>query len=120
MTAQLDKRPAAIRMVLPFAFRHWLQQPVTAAIAIGGFLTATVADLFMPLFSGHLVDAMTAGAADPAARRAAYIAFGAIVGLGLASTILRLIGFQAIVPFTAADDVGRVARRVHARAALLD
>src|SRR5207248_3031809 len=70
------------------------------AHAAGGLLGATVADLFMPVFSGHLVDAMTSGASDPAARRAAFVAFGAIVALGLASMILRLIGLQAIVPFT--------------------
>jgi ATP-binding cassette subfamily B protein len=100
MTAQLNKRPAAIRVVLPFVFRHWLDQPVTAATIAAGLLGATVADLFMPVFSGHLVDAMTSGASDPAARRAAFAAFGAIVALGLASMILRLIGLQAIVPFT--------------------
>jgi hypothetical protein len=100
MTASRDNRPTAIRMVLPFVFRHWLEQPVGAAVVAGGLLGATVADLFMPLFSGHLVDAMTSGAADPAARRAAIEAFGAIVGLGLVAMILRLIGLQAIVPFT--------------------
>ena len=100
MTASVNKRPAAIRVVLPFVFRHWLNQPVGAAAAASGLLGATVADLFMPVFSGHLVDAMTSGASDPAARRAAFVAFGAIVALGLASMILRLIGLQAIVPFT--------------------
>ena len=40
------------------------------------------------------------GASDPAARRAAFDAFGGIVALGLLSMILRLIGLQAIVPFT--------------------
>ena len=59
MTAFVNKRPAAIRVVLPFVFRHWLNQPVGAAAAAGGLLGATVADLFMPVFSGHLVDAMT-------------------------------------------------------------
>ncbi len=54
----------------------------------------------MPLFSGHLVDALTQGASDPAARRAAMIAFGGIVALGALSMVLRLIGLQAIVPFT--------------------
>jgi ATP-binding cassette subfamily B protein len=98
--AQLNQRPAAIRVVLPFVFRHWLQQPVGAAIVASGLLGATVADLFMPLFSGHLVDAMTLGASDPAARRAALAAFAAIVALGLASMTLRLVGLQAIVPFT--------------------
>jgi ATP-binding cassette subfamily B protein len=100
MTPQLNKRPAAIRVVLPFVFRHWLNQPAAGATVAAGLLGATVADLFMPVFSGHLVDAMTSGASDPAARRAAIAAFGAIVALGLASMILRLIGLQAIVPFT--------------------
>jgi ATP-binding cassette subfamily B protein len=100
MTAQLDNRPAAIRVVLPFVFRHWLDQPAGAAMVAGGLLGATAADLFMPVFSGHLVDAMTSGASDPAARRAAFTAFGAIVALGLLSMILRLIGLNAIVPFT--------------------
>src|SRR3954470_14755185 len=100
MTAFVNKRPAAIRVVLPFVFRHWLNQPVGAAAAAGGLLGATVADLFMPVFSRHLVDAMTSGSADLAARRAAFNAFAAIVALGLASVILRLIGLRAIVPFT--------------------
>src|SRR5216684_1999781 len=100
MTAEVNKRPAAIRVVIPFVFRHWLNQPATAATVAGGLLGATVADLFMPLFSGHLVDAVTLGASDPAARRAAFTAFGAIVALGLASMTLRLVGLHAIVPFT--------------------
>jgi ATP-binding cassette subfamily B protein len=100
MTARPDKRPAAIRVVLPFMFRHWLRQPVVAAAVVAGLLGATVADLFMPVFSGRLVDAMTSGASDPAARQAALTAFIAIVSLGLVSMILRLAGLQAIVPFT--------------------
>jgi len=100
MTVSVDKRPAAIRVVIPFVFRHWLKQPRLALTVSGGMLGATIADLFMPLFSGHLVDALTLGAADPAARRTALVAFAAIVALGLCAMILRLIGLQAIVPFT--------------------
>jgi ATP-binding cassette subfamily B protein len=100
MTDQTSKRAPAIRVVLPFVFRHWLGQPARAATVAGGLLGATVADLFMPLFSGHLVDAVTAGAAASDARRAAFTAFGAIVLLGFCSMILRLVGLQAIVPFT--------------------
>jgi hypothetical protein len=59
MTVQTDKRPAAIRVVIPFVFRHWLQQPGRAAVVTGGLLGATAADLFMPIFSGRLVDALT-------------------------------------------------------------
>jgi ATP-binding cassette subfamily B protein len=100
MTAHLQKRPAAIRVVIPFVFRHWLRQPLVTTIVAGGFLGATVADLFMPLFSGHLIDALTQGASDSAARRAAWTAFAAIVVLGALSMALRLTGLQAIVPFT--------------------
>jgi ATP-binding cassette subfamily B protein len=100
MTAAIEKEPAAIRVVIPFVFRHWLNQPALAVTIAGGLLGATVADLFMPLFSGHLVDALTRGAADTAASRDAWWAFGAIVSLGLASMILRFVGIWAIVPFT--------------------
>jgi ATP-binding cassette, subfamily B, bacterial len=111
MTVQVDRRRAAIGVVLPFVFRHWLEQPGKAAIVTAGFLGATVADLFMPVFSGHLVDAMTIGAQDGAARHAAYAAFGAIVALGLASMLLRMAGLRVIIPFTLAimSDVAREA-----------
>ena len=44
MTAQTKPRPTAIRVVLPFVFRHWLNQPVRAMIVAGGLFGATVAD----------------------------------------------------------------------------
>jgi len=100
MTFDIKKRPAAIRVVMPFVFRHWFNQPLATLTVAGGLLGATVADLFMPVFSGHLVDALTRGPADADARRAALMAFGAIVALGLTSIALRMIGLRAIVPFT--------------------
>ncbi|WP_262047088.1 ABC transporter ATP-binding protein [Bradyrhizobium sp. Bra78] len=99
MTA-LSKKPAAIRVVLPFVFRHWLKQPGPTLAVVGSLIGATAADLFMPLFSGHLIDALTRGPSNPDARHAALVAFGAIVALGAASMVLRLAGLQAIVPFT--------------------
>jgi ATP-binding cassette subfamily B protein len=99
MTA-LSKKPAAIRVVLPFVFRHWLKQPGRMLVIVVSLLGATAADLFMPVFSGRLIDALTRGPSDPDARHAALVAFGAIVALGAASMVLRLTGLQAIVPFT--------------------
>ncbi|KRP86951.1 multidrug ABC transporter ATP-binding protein, partial [Bradyrhizobium yuanmingense] len=92
--------PAAFREVIPFVSQHWLKQPVRLTLVFASFLGASVADLFMPVYSGHLVDALTAGPYDLAARHTALIAFGGIVALGLVSFILRLTGLQAIVPFT--------------------
>jgi ATP-binding cassette, subfamily B, bacterial len=97
---RLSRKPAAIRVVLPFVFRHWLKQPGRALTVAGGLLGATMADLFMPVFSGRLVDALTHGPDDGAARHAALVAFGAIVALGFTSMVLRLTGLQVIVPFT--------------------
>src|SRR5579871_4706503 len=98
MTASTQK-PAAIRVVMPYVFRHWLKQPVLTSTVAFGLLGATVADLFMPVYSGHLVDALTRGAADMSARHDAIRAFTAIVALGFSSIVLRMIGLQAIVPF---------------------
>jgi ATP-binding cassette subfamily B protein len=114
MTDKTSKRPPAIRTVLPFVFRHWFEQPRRAAVVAGGLLGATVADLFMPVFSGKLVDAITLGASDGGARQAAWIAFGAIVALGFGSMILRFIGLQAIVPFTL-QLMSQIARNAFAR-----
>jgi ATP-binding cassette subfamily B protein len=94
------KKPTAMVVVLPFVFRHWLNQPWMTLATGGGMLGATVADLFMPLFSGRLVDAVTAGASDLAARQAAFVAFAVIVALGVGSMLMRLFGLNAIVPFT--------------------
>ncbi|WP_315778796.1 ABC transporter ATP-binding protein [Bradyrhizobium sp. SZCCHNPS1003] len=95
-----DKRPAAIRVVIPFVTRHWLKQPRMALGIACALLGATAADLFMPLFSGRLVDALTLGPGNADARHSALVAFAAIVGLGFASIVLRLSGLQLIVPFT--------------------
>ncbi|WP_271519516.1 ABC transporter ATP-binding protein [Bradyrhizobium sp. CCBAU 53380] len=100
MISQDDKRPAALGLVLPFALEHWLKQPVRATVVLVGFLGATIADLFMPVYSGRLVDALTSVPSDQAARHAALIAFAVTLALGLLSVILRFTGLQAIVPFT--------------------
>ena len=120
MTSLKDKRPAAIRVVIPFVFRHWLQQPGRAAIVTGGLLGATAADLFMPIFSGRLVDALTSGAVRSGG------ASGGVHGLrrhrGARAAVDdpapdRPAGDRAV---HAEDHVRRVARRLRARAALLD
>lgn len=85
---------------MPFVFQRWLKQPLRLMMVLIGFLGAPIADLFMPVYSGHLVDALTAGPYDLAARHAALVAFGGIVVFGFVSLILRFVGLTAIVPFT--------------------
>ena len=104
-------KPAAIRVALPFAFRHWRTYRGLAAFIVTLLLGATVADLFMPLFAGRLVDAVTQGAASEAARQDALFAFLGIVALGVGSMVMRYFGLQAIVPFTLSimSDIAREA-----------
>ena len=120
MTRDANKRPAAIRVVIPFVFRHWLNQPAMALTVAGGLLGATVADLFMPVFSGHLVDALTSGAAEPG--RAPCRIHGVRRHRRARPAVDhaahdRAAGDRAV---HAADHVRRRARRLHAGAALLD
>jgi len=63
------KNKSAMRDVLAFLFRHWRREwPVVAGTALS-MAAATLADLFMPVFSGKLVDAI---ASPLHARQAAW------------------------------------------------
>jgi ATP-binding cassette subfamily B protein len=99
MTELLKKRPLAIRTVLPFVFIHWMRQPwMCSGIAVS-MLGATMADIFMPLFAGRLVDAVTTGISD-ASRHVAFVAFGSIIALGVVHLMMRQCAFSGIIPFT--------------------
>jgi ATP-binding cassette subfamily B protein len=99
MTELFKRRPIAIRTVLPFVFTHWMRQPRLVAAIAASMLGATMADIFMPLFAGHLVDAVTRGVSD-GSRRAAFTAFGSIIALGLVHLAMRQLAFSSIIPFT--------------------
>ena len=93
MIEKRKERPTAIRTVLPFAFRHWRNQPWLGSGLALAMVGATVSDLFMPLFAGKLVDAITLGQTDfEAAKSGALFAFGAIIALGLVQIACRHFG----------------------------
>lgn len=101
MINRRKERPTAIRTVLPFVFRHWRNQPWLGSGLAIAMVGATVSDLFMPVFAGRLVDAITLGATDfEAAKTAAIQAFACIIALGLVQITCRHFGLWAIVPFT--------------------
>ncbi|WP_454886548.1 ABC transporter ATP-binding protein [Sphingomonas oryzagri] len=88
---------AILRTVLAFTFHHWRRRWwLAAAVAIGQSL-ATVTEIFVPLFVGHLVDALGRGAAG---HNAAFDAFAAIIALGAAMVVLRHLSWWAIVPLS--------------------
>src|SRR3954471_2791357 len=116
MTSQSDKPDSrsALRIVLRFAWRHWRRRKGRAALVCAAMSLATLTEIFVPVFAGRLIDALSLGAAG---REAATEAFLAIVGLGIAMVALRHIAWSSVVPLTlsimreiAADAFHRVQR----------
>ena len=73
----------AMRDVLSFLFRHWRREAwLVAGIALS-MMTATIADLFMPVFAGHMVDAVALHAGTHRqALQAALWALATMLALG--------------------------------------
>ncbi|WP_112663759.1 ABC transporter ATP-binding protein [Microvirga flavescens] len=86
------------RAVLAFMFRHWRGYPGYVATISLAMMASTLADVFMPLFAGRLVDAIANGGADrEAALHAALVAFAAMTALGLGMVTVRHIAFNTII-----------------------
>jgi ATP-binding cassette subfamily B protein len=52
------KNPNVMRDVLTFVFRHWRRQKALVGGVAAAMAIATIADLFMPVFAGRMVDAV--------------------------------------------------------------
>ncbi len=86
--------------VLAFLMRHWRREAwCVAGIAIS-MTVATAADLMLPIYSGHLVDAVANGGARLTALRAAGYAIAAMAGLGAVLAAARYLAFLGIVRLT--------------------
>jgi ATP-binding cassette subfamily B protein len=90
-----------IAEVLVFLFRHWKRE-WTTVFTVGFFMIiATAADLFMPVYSGRLVDIIVrSGPAREQSFHDALMAVGGIVILGAVLICGRQIGFHGICRLT--------------------
>lgn len=95
---KLDFRADAYRNVLGFTFRRWSGRPALIAVICVLVIASTLAEVMVPVFSGQIVDAI-AGAETSAAAEAVR-AFAMVVGLGLASVVLRWFIFQGVIRLT--------------------
>jgi ATP-binding cassette subfamily B protein len=104
MSGTVEQKSAGsnvVREVLAFLFRHWRREAWCAAGVAAGMAVATGADLLMPIYSGHLVDAVArGGAGKQEALRAALYAIGAMAGLGAVLALARYLAFLGIVRLT--------------------
>jgi ATP-binding cassette, subfamily B, bacterial len=112
---QETKSGDATRDVLRFTFRHWREEPRYVVLIVATMMASTLADVFMPVFAGRLVDAIAAGGTDRrVALHAALIAFGFMTGLGLVTIVMRHLAFYGIVELTLRV-MSRVAQDAFAR-----
>lgn len=87
--------------VLAYAAGHWSRRKLMVARVAGAILLATLADVFIPFFSGRLVDALLlADTAREVALANALQAFGIMVGLGAAMVTLRHYGWLGVIPLS--------------------
>jgi len=86
-----------LRIVLAFTFRHWARRKrLAGGIALATCLS-TLTEVFVPLFAGHLVDALAGG---PSNVGLALEAFAAMAALGLIMIVLRHLAWWGVVPLT--------------------
>jgi ATP-binding cassette subfamily B protein len=107
-----------IAEVLAFLFRHWRRQWKMALGIAACMAGATVADLFLPVFSGRLIDAITRQ--GPRRQQAFHDALNAVAIMAALGAVLiagRYLAFKGICRFTtqlmariAADAFWRVQR----------
>jgi ATP-binding cassette subfamily B protein len=112
-----------IAEVLAFLYRHWRREPGTVLIIAGSMIAATVADLFLPVFSGRLIDVIAQSRVTPQAAtrtQSFHDALAAVAAMTVLGALLiggRHIAFKGICRLTvkimsrvAADAFWRVQR----------
>jgi ATP-binding cassette subfamily B protein len=104
--------------VLGFLLRQWMQHGLLATSVAVSMVGATLTDVFLPVYAGNLVTAISNAASHrEAALRGAEFAICIMAALGLIQTLLRYVVFRNIVTLTlhniretAADAFWRVQR----------
>jgi ATP-binding cassette subfamily B protein len=96
--------------VLAFLFRRWAEHKTLVGMTAGAMVGATLTDVFLPVFAGNLVTAVSGGR-NGAALHAAVFALVLMAGLGVTQTALRYCVFRLIVKLTLQNmtDVARAA-----------
>jgi ATP-binding cassette subfamily B protein len=89
-----------VRDVLAFLMRHWRREAWCVAGIAASMTIATGADLLLPVYSGHLVDAIARGGARLTALRAAEYSIAAMAALGAVLAGARYLAFLGIVRLT--------------------
>jgi ATP-binding cassette, subfamily B, bacterial len=91
----------SMRQVFAFLFRHWRREAAMVGGVALSMTIATAADLFLPVFSGRLVDAIVPhGAAREQALHTALEAIAVMAGLGVVLVAARYAAMVGITRLT--------------------
>jgi ATP-binding cassette, subfamily B, bacterial len=102
VTADRNRRAEPFRVVLAFLWSQWRRYPQLLAVILVGMMSATIADVLVPLFAGELVDALAD--ADATGRDAAFSsalrALAILALLGLVVLGGRIVGILGLIALT--------------------
>ena len=99
MTVTRHQDAGAYRAVLVFLARQWRRRLCLTVGVVAAITGSTLADVFLPLYAGRLVDALS-GSDRVAARSDALVAFAAMAALGLVTLALRHLAWSLVVPLS--------------------
>ncbi|MFG1357641.1 ABC transporter ATP-binding protein [Xanthobacter pseudotagetidis] len=94
------KRGVPTRAVFAFLWRHWRRRPALIGATGLTVLVSTLAEVFVPVYAGRLVEAVASGGDRSAAYAAAMDAFLAMLALGAVMVVARHLSFVALVRLT--------------------
>ena len=86
--------------VLKFLLRQWSDHKLLVAGIALSMIGATLTDVFLPIYAGNLVTAVSIHAHRSVALHGAGVAIGIMAALGLTQTVLRYVVFRKIVTLT--------------------
>lgn len=90
--------------VLVFLFRQWAKHRWLVAGTAGAMVAATMTDVFLPIYAGNLVTAVSVnGGSKAQAVHGAMTALAVMAVLGISQTVLRYGVFRGIVRLTLAN-----------------
>jgi ATP-binding cassette subfamily B protein len=96
--------------VFRFLLRHWAAHLWLVGLTAGAMILATLTDVFLPVYAGNLVTAVSLAGSDRAtALHKALLALAIMAALGIAQTVLRYGVFRGIVRLTL-ENMREVAR----------
>ncbi|MGJ3232131.1 MAG: ABC transporter ATP-binding protein [Oceanicaulis sp.] len=88
--------------VLAFLARQWRRRPVSFCFIVAFTGVATLADIFVPVAAGALIDAISGPNADRDGE-AHWIALAAFLGLALTVNVARQFMVRVEIPFSSAN-----------------